>query len=210
MQGLNTIVTALVAVSVMIYISPLLTLISLLPLPLLSFSVAFFGQRIHQGFEAVQAHFARISAMSQENLAGVRVVRAYAQEDHQIEKFSQLNREYVRKNSSLIKTFSVLYPAIGFLAQLGPVIVLLLGGLLVIEKKISLGSFVAFSTYLVMREIVSADLRRTLSHSGRRSGTATSDTGFLSVTGNGPIIAHGTPTKAPQGAAAQVLDGDVP
>ena len=150
MQGLNTIVTAVVAVSLMIYISPTLTLISLLPLPLLSFSVAFFGQRIHQGFEAVQAHFAKISAMSQENLAGVRVVRAYAQEEHQIEKFSELNREYVRKNSSLIRTFSILYPAIGFLAQLGPVIVLLFGGYLVIEKQISLGSFVAFTTYLVM------------------------------------------------------------
>ena len=150
MQGLNTIVTAIVAVSLMIYISPMLTLVSLLPLPLLSFSVAFFGKRIHEGFEAVQAHFAKISAMSQENLAGVRVVRAYAQEEHQIEKFSELNREYVRKNSPLIKTFSVLYPAIGFLAQLGPIIVLLFGGHLVIEHRISLGSFVAFTSYLAM------------------------------------------------------------
>ena len=150
MQGLNTLVVAIGAVWLMLYISPLLTLVALLPLPLLSFSVAFFGQRIHKGFEEVQAHFAKISAMSQENLAGVRVVRAYAQEDRQIEKFSELNREYVRKNASLIRIFSLFYPAMAFVAGLGPVIVLWLGGWLVISKHISLGSFVAFSSYLVM------------------------------------------------------------
>jgi ATP-binding cassette subfamily B protein len=150
MQGLNTLVVAIGAVWLMLYISPLLTLVALLPLPLLSFSVAFFGQRIHKGFEEVQAHFAKISAMSQENLAGVRVVRAYAQEESQIEKFSELNREYVRKNAKLIRVFSIFYPAIGFLAQLGPIIVLLFGGHLVIEHKISLGSFVAFTSYLAM------------------------------------------------------------
>ena len=150
MQGLNTIVIAVVAVGLMIYISPRLTLVALLPLPLLSFSVAFFGQRIHKGFEEVQAHFATISAMCQENLSGVRVVRAYAQEENQIAKFSDLNREYVRKNSKLIRLFSFFYPAMGLLAGLGPVIVLGLGGWLVIEKKISLGEFVAFSGYLAM------------------------------------------------------------
>jgi ATP-binding cassette subfamily B multidrug efflux pump len=150
MQGLNTFVVAIVAVSLMIYISPLLTLVALLPLPLLSFSVAYFGQKIHKSFEEVQAHFAKISAMSQENLSGVRVVRAYAQEGRQIEKFSELNREYVRKNSALIRVFSLFYPAMGFLAALGVVIVLWLGGWLVIQKQISLGEFVAFNAYLAM------------------------------------------------------------
>jgi ATP-binding cassette subfamily B multidrug efflux pump len=150
MQGLNTLVVAVVAVSLMLYISPILTLVALLPLPLLSFSVAYFGQKIHQSFEEVQAHFAKISAMSQENLSGVRVVRAYAQEGRQIEKFSELNREYVRKNTVLIRIFSLFYPAMGFLAALGIVIVLWLGGWLVIQKKISLGDFVAFNAYLTM------------------------------------------------------------
>ncbi len=150
MQGLNTVVVAVVAIGVMIYISPLLTLFALLPMPLLSFSVAFFGQRIHKGFEEVQAHFAKISAMCQENLSGVRVVRAYAQEENQIAQFSLLNKDYVRKNSSLIRLFSFFYPAMGFLAGLGPVIVLGLGGWLVIKKQISLGEFVAFGGYLSM------------------------------------------------------------
>jgi ATP-binding cassette subfamily B protein len=150
MQGLGTLVTAVVAVTFMILISPMLTLVSLLPLPLLSVSVAFFGQRIHKGFEDVQAHFAKISAMSQENLSGVRVVRAYAQEEKQIARFSELNKEYVRKNSALIRIFSVFYPAMGFLAGIAPVIVLLLGGREVIEHRISFGDFVAFNGYLMM------------------------------------------------------------
>jgi ATP-binding cassette subfamily B multidrug efflux pump len=150
MQGLNTAVVAVVAVSLMLYISPLLTLFALLPLPLLSYSVAFFGHRIHLGFEIVQAQFARISAMAQENLSGVRVVRAYVQEEAQTAKFDQLNHEYVDKNSPLIRMFSFFFPAMQFLAALGIVIVLWLGGGLVIQHKITLGSFVAFNGYLVM------------------------------------------------------------
>jgi ATP-binding cassette subfamily B protein len=150
MQGLNTIVVAVVAIVVMIYISPLLTLVALLPLPLLSFSVAAIGERIHHRFEAIQAQFAKISAFSQENLAGVRTVRAYAQEAPQLARFSELNDEYVAKNAGLIRLWSLFYPAMGFLAALGGVIVLWLGGWLVIRGTITLGEFVAFNAYLAM------------------------------------------------------------
>ncbi len=150
MQGLNTIVVGLVAVALMLYISPRLTLFALLPLPLLSFSVAAIGQRIHSRFEDIQSHFARISAMAQENLSGVRVVRAYAQEEAQIARFAVLNREYVVKNAALIRLWSLFYPAMGFLAAMGTVIVLWLGGTLVIDKTITLGEFVAFNSYLAM------------------------------------------------------------
>ncbi len=150
MQGLNTIVVAIVAVGLMLYISPLLTLFALVPLPLLSFSVAAIGSRIHSRFEDIQSHFARISAMAQENLSGVRVVRAYAQEGAQVDRFAGLNREYVTKNAALIRLWSLFYPAMGLLAALGTVIDLWLGGTLVIEKKITLGEFVAFNSYLAM------------------------------------------------------------
>ncbi len=150
MQGLNTIITAVIAVGLMLYISPVLTLFALLPLPLLSFSVAFFGDRIHKRFEDIQAHFAKISAMAQENLSGVRVVRAYAQEEPQIAHFSTLNQEYVTKNAGLIRLWSFFYPAMGLLAALGGVIVLWLGGSLVIENRITLGEFVAFNAYLAL------------------------------------------------------------
>ena len=150
MQGLNTIVVGIVAVGLMLYISPMLTLFALLPLPLLSFSVAAIGQRIHSRFEDIQSHFARISAMAQENLSGVRVVRAYAQEGPQIARFAELNTEYVTKNAALIRLWSLFYPAMGTLAALGTVIVLWLGGTLVIQKVITLGEFVAFNSYLAM------------------------------------------------------------
>jgi ATP-binding cassette subfamily B protein len=150
MQGLNTIVVAIVAIGLMLWISPLLTLVALLPLPLLSFSVAAIGDRIHKRFEDIQAHFAKISAFSQENLSGVRTVRAYAQEAAQVVRFDALNAEYVDKNAGLIRLWSLFYPAMGFLAALGGVIVLWLGGWLVIEQKITLGEFVAFNAYLSM------------------------------------------------------------
>jgi len=150
MQGLNTIVLAVAAVGLMLYLSPLLTLIALLPLPVLSFSVGYFGQRIHHRFEEIQAHFAKISALVQEDLSGVRVVRAYAREDHEIERFARMNREYVGKNRGLIRLWSLFYPAMGFLAGLGAVVVLWLGGTLVIRGQISIGSFVAFNVYLSM------------------------------------------------------------
>ena len=150
MQGLNTIVVGIVAVGLMLYISPLLTLFALLPLPLLSFSVAAIGERIHKRFEDIQSHFARISAMAQENLSGVRVVRAYAQEQPQIDRFATLNHEYVTKNAALIRLWSLFYPAMGLLAALGTVIVLWLGGTLVIRGTITLGEFVAFNAYLAM------------------------------------------------------------
>ena len=150
MQGLNTIVLAVAAVGLMLYLSPLLTLIALLPLPVLSFSVGYFGQRIHHRFEEIQAHFAKISALVQEDLSGVRVVRAYAREDHEIERFARMNREYVGKNRGLIRLWSLFYPAMGFLAGLGAVVVLWLGGTLVIRGKITIGAFVAFNVYLSM------------------------------------------------------------
>jgi ATP-binding cassette subfamily B multidrug efflux pump len=150
MQGLNTIVVGIVAVGLMLYISPILTLFALLPLPLLSFSVAAIGSRIHSRFEDIQSHFARISAMAQENLSGVRVVRAYAQEEPQIARFAGLNRDYVTKNAALIRLWSLFYPAMGLLAALGTVIVLWLGGTLVIGGTITLGDFVAFNSYLAM------------------------------------------------------------
>ncbi|HEV8479509.1 MAG TPA: ABC transporter ATP-binding protein [Candidatus Eisenbacteria bacterium] len=150
MQGLNTIVLGVAAVGLMLYLSPLLTLIALLPLPVLSFSVGYFGQRIHHRFEEIQAHFAKISALVQEDLSGVRVVRAYAREDHEIERFARMNREYVGKNRGLIRLWSLFYPAMGFLAGLGAVVVLWLGGTLVIRGKITIGAFVAFNVYLSM------------------------------------------------------------
>jgi ATP-binding cassette subfamily B protein len=138
------------SVGFMISISPKLTLISMLPMPLVTLAVVLFGERIHRRFEEIQAHFASISARVQENLAGVRVVRAYAREANELEDFHALNREYLRRNMELISTSGLLYPALGFLSGLAALLALYFGGRQVVSGRITLGEFVAFTVYLGM------------------------------------------------------------
>ena len=150
MYLVNTLVVTLVALAFMLAISPRLTLYSLIPLPLVSFSVWFFGERIHRRFEGIQANFAALSARVQENLAGVRVVRAFAREPQEIDDFRGMNREYLKKNLALIRTSGVFHPALGFLSGLAALLGLYLGGKAVMTGRITLGQFVAFTVYLAM------------------------------------------------------------
>ena len=150
MYLVNTVVVALLSTGFMLAISPTLTLISLLPLPLVSLAVWFFGERIHRRFESIQEHFARLSARVQENLAGVRVVRAFAREPGEIEEFQRLNRDYLDRNLALIRTSGVFYPALELLNGIASLLALWIGGRLVIAGRITLGEFVAFIWYLGM------------------------------------------------------------
>ncbi len=150
MYLVNTLVVAVLAVGFMVAISPRLTLLSLLPLPLVSFAVWFFGERIHRRFEQIQAQFANISAHVQENLAGVRVVRAFVRERGEIEDFRGLNQEYLRHNLALIRTSGVFHPALAFLSGIAALLGLYLGGREAIAGRITLGQFVAFTVYLAM------------------------------------------------------------
>jgi ATP-binding cassette subfamily B protein len=150
MYLVNTAVVALIALGFMVAISPRLTLYSLLPLPLVSFSVWFFGERIHRRFENIQARFAALSARVQENLAGVRVVRAFARERHETDAFRALNEQYLGDNLALIRTSGVFHPALGFLSGLAALLGLYLGGRDVVAGRITLGQFVAFTVYLAM------------------------------------------------------------
>ena len=150
MYMVNTAVVALVSIGFMVAISPRLTLYSLLPLPLVSFVVWYFGDRIHHRFEEIQAQFAVISARTQENLAGVRVVRAFAREGGELDDFRELNQEHLRRNKALIRTSGLFHPALGFLSGLAALLGLYLGGREVIAGHITLGEFVAFTVYLAM------------------------------------------------------------
>ena len=111
MYSANTILVFVVAIVLMLSIDARLTLIALLPLPLVSISVRYFGSAIHKRFEAIQAQLADLSAVVQEALAGVRVVRAYSQEAHEIERFRAANVEYVRRNRVLIRLQGLFYPS---------------------------------------------------------------------------------------------------
>jgi ATP-binding cassette, subfamily B, multidrug efflux pump len=150
MYSSSTVLVFLVAIVLMLSIDPWLTMIALLPLPLVSISVNYFGNAIHTRFEAIQGQLADLSAVVQESLSGVRVVRAYAQEPHEIARFQKANEEYVRRNRVLIRLQGMFYPSMTLFLGFGSVLVLWLGSREVIRHRISLGEFVAFNAYLVM------------------------------------------------------------
>jgi ATP-binding cassette, subfamily B, multidrug efflux pump len=150
MYTATTLATFAGTVSLMYRISPRLLGLALVPLVFVSVLVRHFGRQIHDLFERVQAQLSTMNAIAQENLAGARVVRAYAQEAQEEERFEVANREYVAKNRSLIRMTGFLYPGIQLLMGLGAVTVLWLGGRMVVTKTITLGEFVAFGTYLTM------------------------------------------------------------
>ena len=146
----NTLVGGIFALAFMVRIDLTLTVLALLPMALLPAVIARMGRAIHDRFEAVQAHFGTLTTLAQENLAGVRIVRAYRQEGPEIERFRTLSGEYVAKNMSLAKLYGVMHPTTGLLAGLGAVVVLGVGGTLVLRGTISVGSFIAFGFYLGM------------------------------------------------------------
>jgi len=150
MYSASTILVFAVAIILMISIDARLTLIALVPLPMVSISVKYFGSAIHKRFEAIQAQLADLSAVVQEALSGVRVVRAYNQEHHEIARFSAANDEYIRRNRVLIRLQGMFYPSMTLFLGFGALLVIWVGSREVIRGRITLGDFVAFNSYLVM------------------------------------------------------------
>ncbi len=137
-----------IALPIMFNISVKLTLLMLIPMPFVSLTVKFLGQQIHVRFEKIQEFFSDITARAQENLTGVRVVRAYAQEDAEIEKFQELNREYAKKNIALVKFGAAMRPLLFFFIGLGFVIIVAVGVPMAVRGEITAGDFTAFILYL--------------------------------------------------------------
>lgn len=150
MYTANTLATFVGTIALMVTISPSLLGLSLVPLLFVTALVRYFGRRIHERFEAVQAQLSNLSALVQENLSGARVVRAYVQEAHEMARFDAANEEYLKRNRQLIRMFGSLYPGIQLLMGTSAAFVLWLGGRMVITGSITLGQFVAFGAYLAM------------------------------------------------------------
>jgi len=146
----DTVIMVSFALAAMIGISPRLTLLAFVPLPFLTLVVLGFGRLIHRRFEQVQASFARLTERVREALSGIRVIRAFAREGGMGRAFAEDNREYIRLNMALVRVWGVFRPLIGLLAGLGTGIVLWFGGRAVLAASISLGDFVAFTSYLGM------------------------------------------------------------
>jgi ATP-binding cassette subfamily B multidrug efflux pump len=150
MYSANTILFSIGALFFLVRISPLLTVVALAPLPVASILVQSMGRRIHDRFERIQAMFSDISAQAQENFSAARLIRAFAQEQAQIDSFETSNREYIRRGLRLVQLMGMLWPTLEFMLGLAMVIVLLVGGHLVLSHRLTVGSFTAFATYTVM------------------------------------------------------------
>src|SRR5436853_3904846 len=150
MYSATTIGTMILAILVMVALSPSLTLWVLLPAPVVAVAVWFFGKTIHDLYESIQAALATLTARVQENLAGVRVVRAYAQEEAEIRGFDEPNREYVSRNIRLIRTWSMFMPSLQALIGVTFLIVLWQGGHQLLRGQISLGALISFNAYLTL------------------------------------------------------------
>ncbi len=148
MYSATTIVTMALAVALMLKLSPILTLWVLLPVPAVVLAVWHFGKLIHELSEKIQASLASLSARAQENLAGMRVVRAYRQEEAEMRAFDAPNREYVARNIGLIRTWSMFMPGLQAFIGISILLVLWQGGRQVMLGNISLGTFIAFYSYL--------------------------------------------------------------
>jgi len=148
MYSEQTLFRVLIILPLMFQISVKLTLILLLTMPLVSLTVKYFGHQIHVRFEKIQEFFSEITARAQENLTGVRVIRAYAQEGYEQEQFARLNGEYVERNLSLVRLSAVFRPLMQFFIGLGFAAILLVGGREAALGRMSIGEFAAFNLYL--------------------------------------------------------------
>ena len=149
MYSANTLVFTAGALAFMLAISPKLTIYAFLPLPIASIVIQYFGRRIHERFERIQAMFSDISARAQENFSGARVIRAYVQEQAEIDAFEHANQEYIRRSLGLVRLMGMLWPTLELMLGAAVVIVLWLGGRQVLTGKMNVGDFVAFNTYMV-------------------------------------------------------------
>jgi ATP-binding cassette, subfamily B, multidrug efflux pump len=148
MYSEQTLFRVLIILPLMFRISVRLTLILLLTMPFVTLTVKYFGHQIHVRFERIQAFFSDITARAQENLTGVRVIRAFAQEEAEKNEFARLNRQYVDRNMSLVRLSAVFRPLMQFFIGLGFAAILLIGGYETARGRMTIGQFTAFNLYL--------------------------------------------------------------
>jgi ATP-binding cassette subfamily B multidrug efflux pump len=146
----ETSLTFVLAIAVMMRVDWHLALYAILPAPAVSLVVLYSGRVIHARFEKIQEMFSDISSRVQENLSGVRMVRAFVQEQAEMRRFAELNREYIAQNLKLVRIQAIFEPTLGVLVGATFLLVLWMGGRDVLRHRISIGSFVMFNTYMGM------------------------------------------------------------
>lgn len=145
---MDTIILGILTIFFMIYIHPKLTLFAILPMPLITFVTLFFSRAVFRRFEILQKTFSSLTERVRESIAGIRIVRAFVQEEREKARLSQISQDYIQKNLSVTRIWGMFFPLILFLSNLSIAIVLFWGGKLTILQFISTGDFVAFMSYL--------------------------------------------------------------
>jgi ATP-binding cassette subfamily B multidrug efflux pump len=150
MYSMNTVTLVIISTSILLNLNWKLTLLAYIPLALVSVTVKKFGGQIHDRFESIQEQFSNMTTKAQENISGIRVVKAFAREESEVDEFGRLNIEYVRRNIALIRLWGVFYPLMTALIGFSSVALLWYGGRQVVNDHLTLGEFVAFMGYLAM------------------------------------------------------------
>jgi len=150
MYSANTVMFSVGALYFLLRISPWLTLVALAPMPIASILVQYFGARIHERFERIQASFSEITAHAQENFSGARLIRAFAREDSQIRSFEKANQQYIGRALRLVQLMGMLWPTLEFVLGVAMVITFYAGGRLILAHRIEVGQFASFNTFMVM------------------------------------------------------------
>jgi ATP-binding cassette subfamily B protein len=148
MYSLNVAFRLVFALSAMVAMSPTLTFFALLPAPLLSYYVHRMGKIIHQQSQELQERYARITSKVQENLSGIRVVKAYTREENEIKQFEKLNQDYYEKNLELAKLQAVFHPLLSGLIGISVILTIWIGGEMVIAGEMTIGAVTQFLIYV--------------------------------------------------------------
>ena len=148
MYSVDTVIKFIMVIILMVSISPSLTLFSLLPLPFLSYFIYRISKKIHKKFTLIQEKFSEITAKAQENFSGIRVIKSYVREDYEIKMFNKLGDEYLHRQMEKIKIQSLFMPILFMIAGVSVIVVICLGGMMVINGKLTIGDISAFVIYL--------------------------------------------------------------
>ncbi|HXG38443.1 MAG TPA: ABC transporter ATP-binding protein [Bacteroidota bacterium] len=146
----DTLMTFTMVLTMMLITDWQLTLLALLPLPLVSIAVYRLSKAVNQKFTERQEQFSKLTTRAQENLSGIRVIKAYVREKFEIERFRQISWDYLKKNLVLARVQSIMWPLMFVLVGFSILMVMYFGGLRVIDGKITIGTLTAFFGYLVM------------------------------------------------------------
>jgi ATP-binding cassette, subfamily B, multidrug efflux pump len=148
MYSTDTSIRLIIVLAIMISLDPVLTLYTLLPLPLLSYTVYKIGKKIHAKFTLIQEKFSEITTKAQENFSGIRIIKSYVREEREIKHFSMLSREYLKRNMDMVKIQAAIMPFLFLITGLSIIIVIWIGGGKVISGETTLGEITAFVIYL--------------------------------------------------------------